>query len=167
MPLEGDRSYPIAVLVGCLTGALTAPSANASQDDLQGPTGSGRFGDTVTALPNGNVVITDPLYNEGGTAIGAVYVIDSTLGLISFLKGSTAGDQIGSNGIVVLANGNFLVRSPRWDNGAAVNAGAVTWCSMTTGCNGEVSAANSLVGGTSGDDIVLADTIAASSRRRP
>ena len=47
---------------------------------------------------------------------------------------------------VVLANGNYVVRSPYWDNGAAADAGAVTWGDGTSGVTGAVSAANSLVG---------------------
>ena len=52
-----------------------------------------------------------------------------------------------------LINGNYVVSSRFWDNGAAADAGAVTWGSGTTGVSGVVSAANSLVG-TSTDDNV-------------
>ena len=34
--------------------------ARAAQVDLNGPAGSGTFGWTVTVLPNGNFVVTDP-----------------------------------------------------------------------------------------------------------
>ncbi len=43
-------------------------------------------------------------------------------------------------GVTALSNGNYVVRSPYWDNGAATDAGAVTWGSGTTGCTGAVSA---------------------------
>jgi hypothetical protein len=36
-------------------------AATATQFDIFGPTGSGVFGASVTALPNGNIVVTDPL----------------------------------------------------------------------------------------------------------
>ena len=49
------------------------------------------------------------------------------------LVGSTANDQVGSLGVTALNNGNYVVRSPNWDNGTVVNAGAVTWGSGTTG----------------------------------
>ena len=119
-----------------------------------GPAGSGTFGSTVTVLPNGNIVVTDPTYSipSGAANVGAVYLYDgATLAMISTLKGSTADDQVGNGGITVLTNGNFVVSSPSWDNPSpvAADAGAVTWCSATTGCNGTVSAANSLVGGIS------------------
>ena len=52
---------------------------------------------------------------------------------------------------MALSNGNYVVRSAYWDNGAATNAGAVTWGSGTTGVSGVVSSSNSLVGSTSND----------------
>ena len=57
--------------------------------------------------------------------------------------------QIGSGGVTVLANGNYLVKSPLF----AQSEGAVTWGSEATGINGIVSASNSLVGNASGDSI--------------
>ena len=50
--------------------------------------------------------------------------------------------------MTALTNGNYVVRSTDWDNGAVVNAGAATWGNGTTGVSGVVSAANSLVGST-------------------
>ena len=131
----------------------------AGQLDLVGPAGSDQFGKNVVALPNGNIVVTDPLYNNG-TAIhtGAVYLYNGTTGaLISKLTGNTWGDGVGYLDILVLSNSNFVVRSPNWDNGIESDAGAVTWCSGITGCNGVVSISNSLVGKT-GNDMKGANT---------
>lgn len=129
--------------------------ASAQRVNITGPTGSGQFGSSVTVLPNGNYVVADPLYDEGGlTDIGAVYLYNgATHQVISVLKGSRAFDQVGIGGITVLTNGNYVVRSQQWDNGTAANAGAVIWCSASTGVNGIVSADNSLVGTTSDDGI--------------
>jgi len=149
-----------ALLVGGVGRHLTLQRAQAaitSQIDIAGPAGSGAFGTVVVVLPNGNIVVTDPAYSEGGvTDIGAVYLYDgATLALISTLKGSTMSDLVGIGGITVLTNGNFVVRSPLWDNptGSVADVGAVTWCNATTGCNGTVSALNSLIGGTAGDQV--------------
>ncbi|HEV2800058.1 MAG TPA: thrombospondin type 3 repeat-containing protein [Pyrinomonadaceae bacterium] len=127
----------------------------AAQSEINGPAGSGDFGSYVEVLPNGNIVVADPAYDEGAlTDVGAVYLYDgATLAPISVLKGGTAFDRVGSGKIIVLANGNFVVPSVDWDNGAAQGAGAVTFCSATTGCNGVVSAANSLVGSSSNDAV--------------
>lgn len=125
----------------------------AGKASLNGPTGSVRFGAGVSSLPNGNYVITDPQYSSGGVEnIGAVYLYDGeTDALIGALTGVTAGDRVGSGGVKVLDNGDFVVSSPRWNNEAAAMAGAVTGCSGATGCPSTVTAANSLVGSHTND----------------
>ena len=50
-----------------------------------------------------------------------------------------------------MAGGNYVVASPSWDNGALLDAGAVTFGSGTAGVAGAVSPANSLVGTTAVD----------------
>jgi hypothetical protein len=127
----------------------------AAQIDIHGPTGSGAFGTTVTVLPNGNFVVTDPDGPVSG--IGAVYLYSPSGTLISSLYGSTANDHVGRNGIRVIGN-NFLVVSGGWHNGAASDAGAVTWVDGTTGfvtgstsTSNIVSSANSRVGSHNGD----------------
>lgn len=124
-------------------------SGHALQIDIAGPAGSAAFGKSVTVLPNGNIVVTDP--SALGT-LGAAYLYSPSGTLISTLTGSTADDQIGADGVVVLANGNYLIRSRNWD-GAAANVGAVTWGSATTGVSGVVSASNSLIGSTLDDQV--------------
>jgi len=65
--------------------------------------------------------------------------------------GSTANDYVGGDGITALSNGHYVVNSPMWDNGAAVNAGAATWMNGTTGISGVVTVTNSLVGSMAND----------------
>jgi hypothetical protein len=127
------------------------------------PNPGNQFGATIVPLSSGNVVVTSPFDDAGGTDAGAVYLFNGATGaLISTLRGSSASDQIGesiggnSNGaqnVLALSNGNFVVRSSSWDNGSAVNAGAVTWGSGVTGWGSgstPISETNSLVG-TSAD----------------
>ena len=98
------------------------------------PAPGNEFGQTVVALSTGNVVITSPFDDFGGTDAGAAYLFNGATGaLISTLRGSTGGDNIGLGGVTALANGNYVVRSPLWRNGAVINAGAVTWGSGTAG----------------------------------
>jgi hypothetical protein len=73
------------------------------------------------------------------------------------LVGGKAGDRVGwadnyfgSGGVTALSNGNYVVRSRFWDNGAVVDAGSVTWCTVTTGCTGEITAVNSVRGAAAG-----------------
>jgi hypothetical protein len=144
--LSTRRWVAIALLV-------LAGTAQAAQVTINGPTGSGEFGRTVTTLPNGNIVVTDPGYDGPGPIadVGAVYLYRPSGTLISTLFGSSASDRVGDGGVIVLGNGNFVVRSPNWDNGVAVDAGAVTFASGTSGISGVVSPANSLVGSTAVD----------------
>ena len=132
------------------TDSLLAQTIN-----ITGPVGSGQFGKFTEVLANGNYVVTDPGYDEGGlTDIGAVYLYNGVNNaIISTLKGSSNGDQVGSEGVKALPNGNFVVQSQYWDNGPVTDAGAVTWCNGTTGLNAVVSSANSLVGSTANDKI--------------
>jgi filamentous hemagglutinin family protein len=101
----------------------------------------------ITTLANGNYVVNSNYWNGG---MGAVTWGSGTAGVsgvvsaANSLVGSTAGDLIGSNGITVLANGNYVVGSSNWNG----NRGAVTWGSGTAGVSGVVSATNSLVGTT-------------------
>ena len=107
------------------------------------PNPGNHFGATVVALSTGNVVITSPSDDAGGSSAGAVYLFNGATGaLISTLKGSHAGDNVGNGGVTALSNGNFVVTSVGWAN----YAGAVTWGSGTSGVSGIVSSSNSLVG---------------------
>ncbi|MGD9997448.1 MAG: hypothetical protein AB7L17_16995 [Ilumatobacteraceae bacterium] len=159
--MERARLGLAATLLACAVTTTTlltaAPVAlAATQVDIVGPAGSGTFGDSVLVLANGNFVVGDPGFDSGaGADVGAVYLYDGTTHqLISTLTGATAGDEIGSSGIHEVGNSNVLVRSPRWTNTSGApqaDAGAVTWFSGTTGLDGVVSTANSLVGSTAGD----------------
>jgi hypothetical protein len=118
------------------------------------PAPGNQFGTHVVPLSTGNVVITSPCDDAGGTDAGAAYLFNGATGaLISTLRGSTAGDSVASGGVTALANGNYVVHSPKWNNGFVAKAGAVTWGSGTTGVAGVVSAANSLVGSYARDEV--------------
>ena len=67
--------------------AAVALSVNAAQIDIPGPAGSGAFGTTVTVLPNGNIVVTDP--NGPVSNVGAVYLYSPTGGVDQLQDGHT------------------------------------------------------------------------------
>ena len=149
-----------ALLASALSGAMSysefARAATFTEFVDPHPAPGNLFGQLVVPLSTGNVVITSPFDDVGGTDAGAVYLFNGATGaLISTLRGSTAGDYVGISGVMVLGNGNFVVLSPAWQNGPAVNAGAATWGSGTTGVSGVVSSANSLVGSTANDQVGL------------
>ncbi len=110
------------------------------------PAPGNQFGSNILPLSTGNVVITSPYDDAGGTDAGAVYLFNGATGdLISTLVGSRAND-LRNVYVIALSNGNYVVHSPLWDNDAVTDAGAVTFGSGTSGVSGVVSAANSLVG---------------------
>jgi hypothetical protein len=133
--------------------AVTLPGL-AAQIDIAGPAGSAKFGASVAVLPNGNFVVTDPAFSTSsvgdGAGIGAVYLYRGDGTLVSTLTGSHSRDGVGSGGVLVLSNSNFVVVSPGWFTG---HLGAVTWINGSTGLSGVVSESNSLVGQTLGDNI--------------
>ncbi|MFM9914042.1 MAG: filamentous hemagglutinin N-terminal domain-containing protein [Methylophilaceae bacterium] len=142
---------------------IAASGGGASVIDLVDPLigANNLFGQNATVLSNGNIVVLNPLddFVSANADSGAVHLFNGTTGaLISSIVGSTTNDQVGSNGITVLSNGNFVVRSSGWDNsvGAISQAGAVTWGNASTGFlggGGAVNSANSLIGVTAGDSI--------------
>ncbi len=149
-------THIFASLFVCLAGIS---NAHASQIDIEGPFGSEGFGHNVVVLPNGNIVASNP--NES-VSMGAVYLLSPTGIVLSKLTGSVASDSIGSGGVVVLSNGNFLVISPNW-NGTSFDAGAVTWVNGETGLDGQVSASNSLVGATAQEHVGESGVVALSN----
>jgi hypothetical protein len=134
--------------------------AFAQREIVPGPDpGSRRFGSAITLLPNGNYLVSDPAWAAaaGTERAGAVYLYSGDGTLLSRLNGSATDDAVGSGGIVVLANGNFVVHSPDWRAaGGILQAGAVTWGDAATGFGAvgvAVDAANSLVGASAGDRV--------------
>src|SRR5439155_24145631 len=107
-----------------------------------------------------NYVVASPSWDNGtvGDAGAATWGDGNggTVGTISAansLVGSTTGDKIGYYGVVALANGNYVVRSPYWDLGTIADAGAVTFGDGASGIDGLVSATNSLVGSATDDQV--------------
>ncbi len=113
-----------------------------------------------TILSNGNYVVTTRLWDRGAVVdAGAVTWGSGTgpaakvISASNSIVGSHADDQAGNFGVAALANGNYVVRSPQWDNGSTANVGALTWGNGLTGTGGAISATNSLVGSTAEDGI--------------
>jgi filamentous hemagglutinin family protein len=110
----------------------------------------GAFGGSAITLANGNVAVTDIFDNFMGNNAGAVYLFNGeTGGLVSTLFGRSDGDQIGSNGLTALNNGNFVVASSQWQG----NVGAVTWVNGVSGLVGTVDGSNSLIGSSANDRV--------------
>ena len=104
---------------------------------LRGDDANDGFGNRgVTALSNGNFVISTSQDDEGGqTDVGSVHLVDGQTGAIigTPLFGNDADDRLGSGGIVELSNGNFVVSSPNDDEGGQTDVGSVRLVDGQTG----------------------------------
>jgi hypothetical protein len=125
-------------------------------NSLVGSSSSDYVGLDIAVLSNGNYVVGSDGWDDVSTA-------GTNNGAATWCNGSTAGprctgavsrsnslfggvnDFVGTS-IVALTNGNYVVSSPDYSNGATTNAGAVTWADGATGRTGVVWVGNSLVG---------------------
>ncbi|MGE0860165.1 MAG: filamentous hemagglutinin N-terminal domain-containing protein, partial [Gammaproteobacteria bacterium] len=125
--------------------------------------GSGnRFGDrlqyfradgsrTGSGTEANTIVVYDELDDFGGTDAGAVYVFRTSDGaLVSNLHGIAAGDLVGDSSLDVGdVTGLSVLRTDNWGSGR----GALTAFDPRVGLSGGVSAANSLVGAATTDNV--------------
>jgi len=153
---NGAVANPGAATFGSGTSGISG--AVSALNSLVGSTAGDQVSLSVTALTNGNYVVLSPFWDNGAVVDAGAATFGSgasgTSGVVSSgnsLVGSTANDEVGGEGVTPLANVNYVVRSPFWDNGPAINAGAVTFASGTTGFSGTINAFNSLIGSTAND----------------
>lgn len=126
-----------------------------NEDKLGGGPSEGK----VVPLSNGNYVVSGPGWDNGAvTNAGAVVWCNGSTGSAGIVTssiaiiGAQANDQIGQ-GIIALTNGNYVISSPSWDNGATANVGATTWANGSLSTTGTISSANSIIGNTTNDFI--------------
>jgi hypothetical protein len=158
-PTRGIRGYGVVAwgsgtvgVVGTIgTGNALLGNAPGDEVGFQG----------VTTLPSGNYLVISPVCTVGSNGrAGAVTWGSGTAGVkgtvsaSNSLVSSHSDNNVGGGGVLVLANGNYVVASPYWSpSGSAGSLGAVTWGSGTAGVKGTISASNSLVGSTAGDNV--------------
>jgi len=137
-----------------LSGAVSA------QNSLVGThTGDSVGSNWIATLANGNFVVASPYWNGNIGAVTWVNGANGIAGAVSAsnsLTGSTPGDFVGarnSRGIFPLANGNYVVGSPEWQDASGAPVGAATWVDGSQTVGGIVSASNSLIGSTSQDNV--------------
>ncbi len=157
--------------VGAVTwadGTVPTVGVVSAINSLTGTQDGDRIGYLAAALTNGHYVIASPLWNDGAIAdVGAVTwcsgdgptqdVVDAGNSLVGSHTDDTVGQfstiGIPPLGVIPLAQGDYVVASPAWDNGALSDVGAATWGSGSGGTVGTISAQNSLIGAASDDAI--------------
>ena len=148
--VDGSNGHPM--------GETGVSAVVSSSNSLVGATGNDRVGyGGVVALSNGNYVVKSPNWSVVGAATwgdGAAGTA-GTVSASNSLVGSHSNDQVGYT-VVALTNGNYVVGSYNWANGATTAAGAATWGDGSTAGTrlvGAVSASNSVVGSSSSDNV--------------
>jgi trimeric autotransporter adhesin len=126
-------------------------------NSLHGSSSDDRVG-VVTVLADGDYVVRSRDWDLGAvTNVGAVTFAEGDVGITgpvttsNSLHGGSSGDGIGGSAVLALSNGNYVVGSPDWNNGAIANVGASTWGNGETGTSGPITASNSLIGSTMND----------------
>ncbi len=123
----GGREYAgTVILADGTTGTEISRISGINPDD--------KFGsDDILALPNGNYVFGNRLADIGTRNAGTVILADGTTGTeISRISVANPSDSHGSNQIVVLPNGNYIIGNRHADIGTR-NAGTVILADGTTG----------------------------------
>ena len=127
--------------VGNVSPANSLVGSNAGDD-----VGSGG----VTAMPNGNYVVDSAIWNNDQGAVTWASGATGITGTISAANSLVGwGESNAEISVTPLANGNFVVSDPQWND----SRGIVTWGSGTAEITGVVSAAGSLVGTNTGDGV--------------
>jgi hypothetical protein len=141
------------------TGGTVGPVSAANS--LIGGKAEDWVGTDLVALTNGHYVVLSALFdgrigaatwgNGGGGTVGPVSAANSLL-LNPWLD--TVVNRLTA---IALANGNYVVVNPEWDNNVnlAEDAGAVTWADGSRPTVGRVGVDNSLVGNTAQDMVGL------------
>jgi Repeat of unknown function (DUF5650)/Fibronectin type III domain len=122
-------------------------------NSLIGPTAGDQIGSLGLALTGGNYVVLSPNWKNGGISrAGAITRggpsgITGTVTSANSLVGSTMDDAVGGSGVTTaLPNGDFIVRSPDWDNAGIVDAGAISYGLGSGGTVGPITGSNSVRG---------------------
>jgi hypothetical protein len=154
------------VVVGVAGDDLAATNAGAAYlfdtasgallSTLTGSNAGDQIGSDITVLTNGNYVLSSSTWANGRGAVTWGNSLNNVSGMVSAsnsLVGDTTDDQVGSGGVYVLTNGNYVVSSDFWDSTSATNVGAVTWADGTTGITGLIDNTNSLLGTNANDRV--------------
>jgi hypothetical protein len=117
-------------------------------NSLVGSSSGDDVGYGITALSNGNYVVTSPFWNGSYGAATWGNGAEATTGVVSeanSLVGSNTRDLVGG-WVIPLSNGNYVVSSFFWN----ANQGAATWVDGSTGLtldgNTTITPQNSLLG---------------------
>ncbi|MBK9174341.1 MAG: VCBS repeat-containing protein [Chloracidobacterium sp.] len=148
-------SLPNAILPG--TGFLGAAIWGSGVTGISGPISISnslyRGANIVVPLSNGNYVVASTSGFGAITWGNGQTGITGEISSANSMVGTDIDDRLGFGGVTPLANGNYVVSSPYWDNNGIQNAGAVTLCNGSAPVLGTVTTSNSIVGTKAMDQV--------------
>src|SRR5207302_707679 len=145
-------------ITGIVSEANSLVGSYPGSDALDSSTHGDQVGIVTPLGSNGNYVVESISWNgqRGAATWGNGSTgVDGAVSDANSLVGSNPGDAVGAiqgyygfvPDIISLGNDNYLVGSPHWNS----QRGALTWVNGSSGLNGSVPDANSLVGSNPGD----------------
>lgn len=153
-----------AVAFGSRTGGLVGEMSAANS--LVGEASNDGADIEAVGLANGHYVISMPGWDDtvnnfvdAGTVIwadgetGISGLVSENTQIVGNRDQASVGRNLSLPNITPLTNGNFVINSPNWVNGAGLRVGASTWVDGSGPATGSVGAANSLIGVEDGDAI--------------
>jgi Repeat of unknown function (DUF5650) len=150
-------------------GSMGVSGPVSALNSLVGASGNDNVAANVIGLSNGNYVVSSPQWSGlAGMYAGAATWGDGSVGAAgtvvagNSLTGTNANDAVGSDGMLAVGSGNYIVASASWSNGALSQVGAVTWLRGNAGTAASVSAGNSLIGAYANDHVGLGSLTALS-----
>ncbi|MDR7423407.1 MAG: hypothetical protein QN159_13190 [Armatimonadota bacterium] len=158
-----------AIHVYAEDGALQARFTGTTANDRVGSGG-------IVRISGDSVVVFSPEWTNGEqTSAGALtYITAATNGsgpvgpdnsLVGTRNDDLSAATSAGTTVDALPNGDYVVAAPSWDNGPVLNVGAVLLCRAGTGCVGQISPSNALVGSRENDRVGNRGTIADSGVR--
>ena len=150
-PFWSNASATMAGAVTWVNGDSGLNGFVSTANSLVGSNSDDAVGFVLPLNVNGNYIVQSSAWNGGIGASTWCSGSAATVGAVSAsnsLVGSTSSDHVGQS-LLMLKNGNYIVLSSQWNNAI----GAATWGNGTSGVTGVVSAANSLVGSSPGDQV--------------
>ncbi len=136
------------------SGTLGISGTVTTANSLVGAGSADRVATEVTPLTNGNYVVISVDWNGARGAATWCNGLGGTVGTVSSLNslvGTNINDRIGVGTTLALSNGNYVVQG----NGTGLR-GVVAWGNGLGGTVGAVTALNSLLGSTAGDQVGFA-----------
>jgi hypothetical protein len=149
------------------SGTASTSKIISASNSLIGTTASDQVG-LAYELKNSNYVIVTSTWDSPASVadVGAATWANGSTGVTGAIStsnsmvGTNTNDKVGSDGVLALSNGNYVVSSSKWNCATNVGCessvtavGAATWADGSQTTSGAVQLSNSIVGSSANDNV--------------